>query len=157
MSDAVDAIRRETTVDVSPSRAFALFTEDLGAWWPRDYTWGQQALQRIAIEPRDGGRCFEEGPHGFHSDWGRVLACQPPNRLVLTWQIAPDRVPVPDPDRASEVEVNFSPKGDGGTRVELEHRGFERHGDGGAGYRDGMDSPQGWTLLLERFAAAAAQ
>ena len=125
------------------------------AWWPPEYTWAQQSLAEIAIEPAEGGRCYERGPHGFSCDWGRVLAWEPPDRLVFTWQISPQRVPQPDPARSSEVEVRFAAEGASATRVELEHRHFERHGEGADGYRAAMTSEHGWPLLLERFAAAA--
>ncbi|MDQ3709011.1 MAG: SRPBCC domain-containing protein [Actinomycetota bacterium] len=92
---------------------------------------------------------------GFSCDWGRVLIWEPPQRLAFTWQITPERLPQPDPAKASEVAVSFSPKGSG-TDVSLEHRGFERHGEGSAEYRIGMDMPEGWTLLLERYRAAVA-
>jgi uncharacterized protein YndB with AHSA1/START domain len=142
-----------TTVQLPPDAAFARFTEGMADWWPPEYTWAQQSLEAIAIEPREGGRCYERGPYGFSCDWGRVLVCEPPERLVFTWQISPQRVPQPDPERASEVEVRFAGEGGSATRVELEHRAFERHGEGADGYRAAMDSPQGWPLLLERFAA----
>jgi uncharacterized protein YndB with AHSA1/START domain len=140
-------------VPLPPGAAFRRFTEEMGAWWPPEYTWAQQTLDTIVVEPREGGRCYERGPHGFSCDWGRVVECEPPQRLLFTWQISPQRVPQPDPDRASVVEVRFSADGDSATRVELEHRDFERHGEGAESYRAAMDSPQGWPLLLERFAA----
>jgi uncharacterized protein YndB with AHSA1/START domain len=146
-------IRQELTVPVSPDRAFEAFTDDLATWWPPEYTWSAGVLEMIAIEPRTGGRCYERGPHGFSCDWGRVTACEPPARLAFLWQIAPDRTPQPDPDRASEVEVRFAEQ-DGSTRVAFEHRAFERHGDEGAAYREGMASDPGWPMLLRRYAAA---
>jgi uncharacterized protein YndB with AHSA1/START domain len=144
----------EITVDAPPDRAFSLFTEGMTAWWPPEYTWAQKTLDHIAIEPVEGGRCFERGPHGFTCDWGRVVTCEPPGRIAFTWQISPQRVPQPDPAQASMVEVRFTPAGDSGTRVALEHRHFSRHGEGAEGYEAAMSSPQGWPLLLERFAAA---
>jgi uncharacterized protein YndB with AHSA1/START domain len=140
------------TVPLPPDRAFARFTEGMADWWPPEYTWAQQALDAITIEPAEGGRCYERGPYGFSCDWGRVVACEPPARLVFTWQISPQRVPQPDPARASEVEVRFAAEGPGATRVELEHRHFERHGEGADAYRAAMTSRHGWPLLLERFA-----
>ena len=135
-----------------PERAFAAFTAEFGRWWPPEYTWSQDTLEEIGIDTREGGLCFERGPHGFHCDWGRVLAWEPPSRLVLAWQIGPTRAPEPDPAKASEVEVRFEADGDG-TRVSLSHTGFERHGDGAEGYAAAMDSPQGWDYILGRFAA----
>jgi len=149
-------IRRAITVEAAPDRAFAVFTEDLAAWWPSEYTWSGEVLETIGIEPREGGHCFEIGPGGFRSDWGTVLRWAPPGRLAFAWQISPERVPEPNPARASEVEVRFEPEGEAGTRVELEHRGFARHGEGAEDYRTGLDSPAGWTLLLECYAAAFA-
>ena len=142
------------TVPAPPERAFAAFAEGLGDWWPPEYTWSQGVLEEIGIEGREGGLCFERGPHGFRCDWGRVLAYEPGARVVFSWQISPTRVPEPDPERASEVEVRFA-AAEEGTRVELEHRAFERHGEGAEGYEAAMASEQGWPYILERYARAA--
>jgi uncharacterized protein YndB with AHSA1/START domain len=144
----------QITVPVAPERAFATFTEGMTSWWPPEYTWAQKVLEEIAIEPAEGGRCFERGPHGFSCDWGRVVTCEPPARIAFTWQVSAQRVPQPDPAQSSLVEVRFTPEGESGTRVELAHRHFSRHGEGADAYEAAMDSPQGWPLLLERFAAA---
>jgi uncharacterized protein YndB with AHSA1/START domain len=103
---ADEPIRQAVTVPVPVERAFAAFT-DLASWWPRVYTWAADTLEDIGIEPREGGHCYERGPYGFTCHWGRVLAWEPPARLVFTWQIAPDRVPEPNPAKASEGEVRF--------------------------------------------------
>jgi uncharacterized protein YndB with AHSA1/START domain len=144
----------EITAPFPPERAFALFTEGMTDWWPPEYTWAQKALEQIAIEPREGGHCFELGPHAFRCDWGRVVTCEPPARIAFTWQISAQRVPQPDPAQASLVEVRFAVDGESGTRVQLAHRHFSRHGEGAEAYEAAMNSPQGWPLLLERFAAA---
>jgi uncharacterized protein YndB with AHSA1/START domain len=141
-------------VDVSAARAFSLFTGELSEWWPAEYTWSGDVLEKLEIEPREGGRCVEWGPRGFQCDWGRVVVCEPPDRLVLSWQISPRREPEPNPRKASEVEVRFV-EGDGGTQVQLEHRGFDAHGEGSDEYRDAMGSEQGWPHILGRFAEAA--
>jgi uncharacterized protein YndB with AHSA1/START domain len=148
-------LTRSVTLPVPPERAFALWTTELGAWWPREYTWSQGALEHIAIEPREGGRAFERGPRGFECDWGRVLVCEPLRRLAFTWQIAPDRTPQPDDTQASEVELVFAEGDQGTTTLQLVHRGFERHGEGGAGYRDAMASEAGWPFMLGRLAERA--
>lgn len=150
-----DVISETLTVSLTPSQAFALFAEQLGDWWPREYTWGQDALQAIGIEPRVNGLCYELGPHGFRCDWGRVLAWEPASRLVLAWQISPRREPEPNPARASTVEVYFASRESGGTLLTLRHHGFECHGDGAEEYRAALASPQGWPYILERFAAVA--
>jgi uncharacterized protein YndB with AHSA1/START domain len=147
-----EPIREAVTVPVPADQAFAAFA-DLARWWPREYTWAADTLEDIGIEPREGGLCHERGPHGFTCHWGRVLAWEPPTRLVITWQIAPDRVPEPNPAKASEVEVRFHPAEPSGTRVELEHRALARHGDGADAYRQGMASPAGWPHILGGYAA----
>ncbi|KXK58135.1 ATPase [Micromonospora rosaria] len=138
-------------VAASPERAFAVFTGELADWWVREYTWsGPAALVELGIEPHAGGMLYEIGPYGFRSDWGRVLTWDPPRRFVFTWQIGPDRLPVPDPALASEVEVLFLPDDDsGGTRVEVEHRHFDRHGTAAEGYREALTA--GWQELLARY------
>ena len=153
-SDAEAPIRHSVVVEATPDYAFAIFTDEMTTWWPPAYTWSRDVLEVIAIEPREGGRCFERGPHDFECDWGRVLECEPPDRIVFTWQIGPTRIPEPDPDKAGKVEVHFEAEGAGKTRVMLEHRGFERHGEGAEEYRLAMNSEQGWPLILDRFAAA---
>ena len=130
--------------------AFDVFTSRLAEWWVHEFTWsGREHLDTIGIEPCLGGKAYEIGPHGFRVDWGRVLWWEPPQRLVLSWQIAPDRVPQPDPAHGSEIEVRFRPHRDG-TVVELEHRHFDRHGPAAAGYRGAMTD--GWRELLGRYA-----
>jgi uncharacterized protein YndB with AHSA1/START domain len=151
-----ETIEQAVTVEVSVERAFEVFADELDSWWPREYSWSQDVLEDIGIEPHEGGMCFERGPYGFRCDWGRVLEWNPPVRLVFAWQISPRREPEPNPAKASEVEVRFDDGGDGRTRVRLEHRNFERHGEGGAEYARMLGSPQGWPLLLDRFAAACA-
>jgi uncharacterized protein YndB with AHSA1/START domain len=145
-------VRHTVTVPAPPERAFAAFA-DLNAWWPREYTWSGPVLEAIAIEPRADGLCHELGPYGFRCDWGRVLAWEPPYRLVFTWQISPRREPVPDPARASEVEVRVTAEDADGSRVEVEHRHFERHGGDADGYRDALASEHGWPYMLGRYAA----
>lgn len=154
-ADAADSLHFREEVAVAPERAFMLFAGGLGGWWPPEYTWSRDCLESIAIEPFEGGRCYERGPHGFQCDWGRVLAWAPPKRLAFTWQIGRDRAPQPNPDEAGEVEVNFKLRRGGGTTVELEHRGFARVGDG-ASYRESLGSPEGWPYILGRYVEVVA-
>ena len=144
------------TVPLGPAAAFSLFADGLGGWWPREYTWGQEVLEWIGIEPGEGGRCTERGPGGFECDWGQVRSWEPPTRLELSWQISPRREPVPDPAQASRVTVGFAAEG-GGTAVTLTHGEFERHGDGAAEYRDALASREGWPFILGRYVAAAGK
>jgi uncharacterized protein YndB with AHSA1/START domain len=152
---AEEPIRHSVTVGVPGEQAFAAFA-DLARWWPREYTWAADTLEDIGLHPNEGGFCFERGPHGFTCHWGRVLVWDPPTRLVFAWQIAPDRAPEPNPAKASEVEVRFDPSDPSdpsGTRVDLEHRAFPRHGAAADTYRQGLASPQGWPRILARYAA----
>jgi uncharacterized protein YndB with AHSA1/START domain len=150
-----DTIHFTLAVPLPRSDAFALFAQRLAQWWPREYTWSQDVLEHIGIEPRLDGFCYERGPHGFRCDWGRVLAWEPPDRLTIAWQISPRREPEPDPARASTIELRFDTEGEGRTRVTLEHRDFDHHGDGAEGYRESLASEQGWPYILSRYAAAA--
>lgn len=147
-----DALRSEISVPVSPARAFSSFVQEISEWWPSAYTWSGPVLERMVIEGKAGGACYEIGPRGFRCDWGRVRNFDEPDRLLFLWQISARRVPLPDPAQASEVEVSFSLAGTG-TRVLLEHRGFSRHGADGEWYRDAMASDRGWPLILDQFAA----
>jgi uncharacterized protein YndB with AHSA1/START domain len=156
ISGPIEPIRCSLTVDLPSERAFTFFTGNLSLWWPREYTWGRAVVVELGIEPRAGGLCFERGPHGFRCDWGRVLAWQPPRLLTFAWQISPRREPEPDPAKASTIEVTFRADTPARTTVMLEHRDFERHGDGAAAYRAAMASPQGWPWILDRYAATAA-
>ena len=144
-------VRRRITVNVAPERAFAFFTGRFDAWWPRGHHIGEAELGEAIIEPRAGGRWYERGVDGSTCEWGEVVAWDPPHRLALSWHINSDWVYDPDPAHASEVEVTFTPAGDG-TRVELVHRGFERHPAGGDKLRESVAGAGGWGGLLELYA-----
>ena len=150
----VEPVRKSVTVDVPPERAFSLFAEELGRWWPTPYTYAGDKFETAAIEPRTGGRWFERAQNGAETSWGEVRAYEPPRRLVLSFAISPARAPEP-PEKASEVEIQFDAQGSSSTRVALEHRDFARHGTGAATLRNGMASPQGWPLILAAYARAA--
>jgi uncharacterized protein YndB with AHSA1/START domain/uncharacterized damage-inducible protein DinB len=143
------------TVKASAERAFAVFTEGFDTWWPRAHHIGKQPLVKAVIEPRVGGRCFGREADGTECDWGRVLAWEPPHRFVLAWQIDPTWQYEPDLTKASEVEIRFTPEAGGMTRVDLEHRNFERHGEGAGLIRTGVDGPNGWGDLLQLYAKTA--
>lgn len=150
-SDTIPPIEEQVTVPVAPEEAFRTFTDQFGTWWPPAYTWAGEVLEEIAIEPGEGGRCFERGPRGFECDWGRVLVWEPPSRLTFSWQIAADRVPQPNPERASEVDVRFEEVTKESTRVSLVHRAWERHGNDARGYRNALGSERGWSFILDQY------
>jgi uncharacterized protein YndB with AHSA1/START domain len=110
-------------------------------------------IAESVFEPRVGGRIYDRGVDGSECRWARVLAFDPPERIVFSWDISPTWRIETDPERSSEVEVRFIADGPERTRVELEHRNLERHGDGWPGLRGALESEGGWPLYLDRFAA----
>jgi uncharacterized protein YndB with AHSA1/START domain/predicted enzyme related to lactoylglutathione lyase len=142
-----DQVTHHVVVDGGAAGAFDAFAAHLGAWWPIAYTFSGTGFVDAAVEPRVGGVWFESNDAGESLPWGRVLGYAPGERLVLGFAIGADRKPVPDAS-ASEVELRFVPGGPGRTRVELAHRNFERHGEAAHTLRTGMDSAQGWPLIL---------
>jgi uncharacterized protein YndB with AHSA1/START domain len=151
----VPAIHGTIAVGVPIERAFRVFTGSFDTWWPREYHIGQAEMAEAVLEPREGGRWYERGVDGSECEWGRVLAWEPPHRLVVTWQINGEWRYDPDPRHASEIEVRFTEDGPGQTLVELEHRLLHRLVGGQAIY-DGIGRGGGWSSNLERFARAAA-
>jgi uncharacterized protein YndB with AHSA1/START domain len=149
-------VRRTISVAASQQRAFDVFTAKFGAWWPREYRIGPAPMLDFIMEPKVGGRWYELDEDGTQCDTGRVLAYEPPERVVLSWQLNEQWQYDPDPTHASEVEVRFIAEGPSQTRVELEHRGLERHGAGADAVRGSMDAPNGWTAVLELYATYAA-
>jgi uncharacterized protein YndB with AHSA1/START domain len=152
------SVRYAVTVPLSAQQAFALFTDGYSSWWPGHHI-GTAEMAEAVLEPRTGGRYYERGTDGSECEWGKVLACDPPRRIVVAWQItAAEDAWVYDPDitHASEFEVNFRQQPDGHTRVELEHRNIDRHGPGAAGIHQGISSPGGWPAILDNYAKTAA-
>jgi uncharacterized protein YndB with AHSA1/START domain len=158
MTQPVDTavVRKTITVAASQQRAFEVFTAQFGTWWPKEYSIGEAEMADFVLEPKVGGRWYEVGVDGKECETGRVTHFEPPDRLTLAWHLNEQWQYDPDPEHASEVEVRFIAEGPTITRVELEHRGFERHGDGADAVHGVVDSPQGWSYCLERFAARAA-
>ena len=114
------AIRKSADVAVPVETAFRVFTEEIGSWWPlATKSVGQDEAVDLTVEPGVGGRVYEQVRSGEEHDWGEILAWEPPHRLVFTWH------PGRGAETGQEVEVTFAAISDG-TRVELEHRGWER-------------------------------
>jgi uncharacterized protein YndB with AHSA1/START domain len=148
----LSAVNRSVTVNASPERAFEVFTAGFSTWWPiESHHIGEKMAVEVFIEPRAGGRWFERDADGGECDWGFVTAWEPPHRVLLAWHLTPEYQFDPDPETASEVEVRFTPQ-DGGTLVELEHRGFEKRAVGGAQIRETVSGEGGWTELLQLYA-----
>ena len=149
---AIEAVRKSVTVNADPETAFAIFTADFDSWWPRSHHLGKTPMTKGIIEARKGGRCYTEHEDGSEVNWGTVQTWEPPHRVVLAWQISSDWKCEPDLSKASEVEVRFTPLGAGKTRVDLEHRHFERMA-GGEAMRAGVNAEGGWGSLLQMFSA----
>jgi len=151
---ATTAVRRSVTVQAPPERAFAVFTAGFSTWWPiASHHIGEKMAVEVVIEPRAGGRWFERDADGGECDWGFVTEWDPPHRLLLAWHLTPEYEFDPDPGKATEVEVRFTAQ-DGGTLVELEHRGFEKHGETGSDMRGKVAADGGWADLLSLYARA---
>lgn len=155
IAEASAPVRKSITVNATAERAFRVFTEGIDSWWPRSHHIGSSPMQQAIVEPRAGGRCYSRQLDGTDCDWATVLVWEPPHRFVMAWQITPAWGYQPDLGQSSEVEVRFTPLGEGATRVDLEHRHFERHGAGVESMRTAVDAPQGWSGLLELYRAQA--
>jgi uncharacterized protein YndB with AHSA1/START domain len=147
-------VRTSVHVNAAPDRAFDVFTNGIGRWWPKTHKIGDADLDRPVIEPREGGRWYQLGVDGSECEIGKVAVWDPPSRLLLIWQLTPDFTY--DPTLITEVELLFTPE-DGGTRVELEHRYLERMGDKAETMRETVSGPGGWPALLQLFADESAR
>jgi len=150
-------LTKTITVDASPERAFEVFTAGFDTWWPRTHHIGKSPMTKGILEGHVGGRCYSEQEDGTDCDWGKILVWEPPHRFVMAWQITHEWGYEADLAKASEVEVRFSAVDQGRTRVDLEHRYFERMGPSGEAMRTAVDSPGGWSTLLELFASRVTQ
>ncbi|WP_121255703.1 SRPBCC family protein [Nocardioides ferulae] len=146
-------VQRHTIVNATPEQAFAVFTQQFDAIKPREHNLLGAPLVQTILEPHVGGRILDRAEDGTECAWARILAFDPPHRLVFSWDIGPIWQLEESTENASEVEIRFLAEGDGRTRVELEHRHLDRHGAGWQSLRDGIGDEQGWPLYLERYAA----
>ena len=155
MSDDL-SVRKTITVNAAQDKAFRVFCEEMTSWWPLDeYTIGTQPAVAAVLEPGVGGRWYEQAADATQCDWGRVVTWQPPERLVVTWEISADWAP--DSSITSEIDVRFIAEGPTTTRVELEHRNLATFGERAETMRGIFDSDNGWAGLLTRYAALADQ
>lgn len=145
-------VRRQVTVDAPLDRAFSLFTERFGDFKPKEHNMLGAPIAETRFEPHVGGHIYDRGEDGSECRWARVLAYEPPNRVVFSWDIGPTWQLEADEANASEVEVRFIAEAPERTRIELEHRHLDRHGPGWEGLRDGVAHPEGWPLYLDRYA-----
>ncbi len=148
----VTTVRRSVVVQAPIEVAFKVFTEQFDRIKPREHNLLGVEIAETVFERRVGGCLYDRGADGSECRWARVLAYEPPHRLLISWDISPRWEIETDLDKTSEVEVRFVPEGPDRTRVELEHRNLDRHGDGWPMLRDGIGGEGGWPLYLQRFA-----
>jgi uncharacterized protein YndB with AHSA1/START domain len=151
---AIANVKAAVTVKVSQAKAFEVFTKAYASWVPDGQYLSPQRPVAVVIEPTKDGRFFERAADGSEMDWGRVRAFESPSRFVFGWHLNTAWQFVADPAQASEVEVRFIPDGPTTTRVELEHRSFDRHGEGADALRAAVASEGGWPLTLQAFEKA---
>jgi uncharacterized protein YndB with AHSA1/START domain len=157
-TQAPDTIVRQSIVVQAPiERAFRVFVEDFGRVKPREHNLLAVEIDETVFEPRVGGHIYDRGVDGSECRWARVLAYEPPSRVVFSWDISPRWQLETDSARASEVEVRFIAETPERTRVELEHRHLERHGEGWQGVREGVSADGGWPLYLRRYVEVLAK
>ncbi len=148
-------VRKTIVVQATPARAFDTFTARIDRWWPKTHRIGGVAIVATIVEPFVGGRWYNRRDDGTDVTVGHVRVWEPGKRFVVGWEISAEWQPEPHLALSSEVEVRFLPEGEAATRVELEHRDFERMGDkAGESMRTQVDG--GWPSLLELFAKEAA-
>ena len=145
-------VRRQIVVDAPIDRAFTVFTGRFGDFKPPEHNLMASPITETVFEPHVGGHIYDRALDGSECRWARVLAYEPPNRVVFSWDISPYWQIEADPERTSEVEVRFVAETEQRTRLELEHRNIDRHGPGWEGVRDGVDGDAGWPLYLTRYA-----
>jgi uncharacterized protein YndB with AHSA1/START domain len=146
------SIRTQVVVEAPIERAFHVFTQEFGAFKPPEHNLLGVDIAETVFEPRVGGHLYDRGVDGSECRWARVLAYEPPDRVVISWDISPQWQLETDLEKTSEVEVRFVSETAERTRVELEHRNLDRHGDGWEGVREGVGGEGGWPLYLRRFA-----
>jgi uncharacterized protein YndB with AHSA1/START domain len=154
MSGAQEAttVRHEVVVEAPVERAFAVFVEDIDKFKPREHNMLPVDIAETVFEPRAGGHVYDRGIDGSECRWARVVAYEPPDHLLISWDIGPTWQIETDPDKTSEVEIRFIAEDQQRTRVVLEHRNLDRHLDGWEAVRAGVDSEGGWPLYLHRYA-----
>jgi uncharacterized protein YndB with AHSA1/START domain len=150
-------VRDSIVVDAPIERAFQVFTQDFGAFKPRSHNLLAVEIAETVFDPHPGGYVYDRGVDGSECRWARVLAYEPPHRVVISWDISPNWQIETDPEKTSEVEVQFIAESPQRTRVELEHRHLDRHGEGWEAVREGVGGGEGWPLYLQRYTDVVAE
>jgi uncharacterized protein YndB with AHSA1/START domain len=146
----VPVVRKQVVVNAPAEQAFTAFTERFGDFKPPEHNMLGVPIAETVFEPRVGGHIVDRATDGSECRWARILAFDPPDRVVFSWDISPQWAIETDPAQTSEVEVRFYAESPARTRVELEHRHLDRHGPGWETVGEGAE---GWPLYLDRYAA----
>ena len=146
-------VRKDVIVAAPIETAFTVFTQRFGDFKPPEHNLLAAPIAETVFEPVVGGNIVDRAVDGSECRWARILAYDPPHRVVFSWDIGPTWTVETDPALTSEVEVTFTVAGPGRTRVELEHRHIDHHGPGWQSVLDGIDGAEGWPLYLSRYAA----
>ena len=155
-AEATTSVQASIVVEASIERAFQVFTSEFDSIKPHEHNLLQVEIAETVLEPHVGGYIYDRGVDGSECRWARMLAYEPPHRLVFSWDIGPTWQIEPDPAKTSEVEVRFIAEAPERTRVEIDHRNIDRHGEGWEGVREGVASNEGWPLYLQRYAKLLA-
>jgi uncharacterized protein YndB with AHSA1/START domain len=147
-------VRSEIVVNATIERAFDVFVTKFDRIKPREHNMLSVDIAESVFEPRTGGRIYDRGVDGTECQWARVLAYEPPDRIVFTWDISPYWQIETDLDKTSEVEVRFIAESPTRIRVELDHCNLHRHGDGWEGLAQGVRGSDGWPVYLQPFATS---
>ena len=151
---ATAAVRKQILVEASQERAFTVFTQNFGDFKPREHNLMASPIAETVFDTKVGGHIYDRAEDGTECHWARILAYEPPTRVVFSWDIGPTWQIETNPDFTSEVEVRFIAEADDRTRVELEHRNLDRHGPGWEGVRAGVE--EGWPMYLDRYTLVLA-
>jgi uncharacterized protein YndB with AHSA1/START domain len=146
-------VHRSIVVAAPLEKAFEVFTARFGDFKPKEHNLMSSPIVETVFEPRVGGHIYDRAADGSSCRWARILAYEPPNRVVFSWDIGPTWQVETNLSNTSEVEVRFVAESADRTRVELEHRHLDRHGPGWESVRDGIADDAGWPLYLTRYAA----
>ena len=153
------AVRKSVRVNAPIERTFKVFVEEMESWWPASHHISKTPFVALFVEPRVGGRWYEQNAKGELCEWGRVIEWDPPRLVTLSWHVGPKQHENPEAEwgfdddltKASEVEIKFTPEGKDATLVELTHSKLERHGGDTAKLRAMFDGPTAWQGILDLF------
>jgi uncharacterized protein YndB with AHSA1/START domain len=156
MPQAETTIQTSIVVEAPIEQAFSVFTDDIGSWFPPEYNLLAVDIEKRVFETHVGGHVYDIGTDGSECRWARVLAYEPPNRVVFSWDLSPQWQVETDHDKTSEIEVRFTAESPDRTRVDLEHRNLERHGEGWEGQHEQLGGEGGWPGVMHRYADRVA-